>query len=210
MSYVGRALKMTRGLNNLPQPPENNDRVHDMVMDDKCLTANQRANTVGIFLKFWDWWNQCCCSMGVMWWNESVLVLMWAAEFWTSYSLWRDLSGRQHHQLPNYFFCQKIRQKDLLKNKASLCRKNIMLTLKLKIGVGATTWWLGLAGTRPCIAWRSNRHHLPVGVGASRSIIDFVVISSDLQLYVLDIQVKRDAELWNDHHLVVSWSRRWQ
>ncbi|KAI3356430.1 hypothetical protein L3Q82_017645 [Scortum barcoo] len=43
-----------------------------------------------------------------------------------------------------------------------------------------------------------------------RSMIDFVVISSDLRLYVLDTQVKRGAELSTDHHLVVvSWIR-WQ
>ena len=41
-----------------------------------------------------------------------------------------------------------------------------------------------------------------------RSII-FVVVSSDLRLYVLDNQVKRGAELSTDHHLVVSWIR-WQ
>uniref|UniRef100_A0A8C6MDN2 Endonuclease/exonuclease/phosphatase domain-containing protein n=1 Tax=Nothobranchius furzeri TaxID=105023 RepID=A0A8C6MDN2_NOTFU len=42
-----------------------------------------------------------------------------------------------------------------------------------------------------------------------RSMIDFVVVSSDLQLYVLDTRVKRGAELSTDHHLVVSWIR-WQ
>ena len=42
-----------------------------------------------------------------------------------------------------------------------------------------------------------------------RSVIDFVVVSSDLQLYVLDTQVKRGAELSTDHNLVVSWIR-WQ
>ncbi len=38
-----------------------------------------------------------------------------------------------------------------------------------------------------------------------RSMIDFVVISSDLRPYVLDTRVKRGAELSTDHHLVVSW-----
>ncbi|KAI3356013.1 hypothetical protein L3Q82_017286, partial [Scortum barcoo] len=42
-----------------------------------------------------------------------------------------------------------------------------------------------------------------------RSMIDFVVVSSDLWLYVLDTRVKRGAELSTDHHLVVSWIR-WQ
>ena len=42
-----------------------------------------------------------------------------------------------------------------------------------------------------------------------QSMIDFVVASSDLQLYVLDTRVKRGAELSTDHHLVVSWLR-WQ
>ncbi|TWW66922.1 hypothetical protein D4764_20G0009540 [Takifugu flavidus] len=38
-----------------------------------------------------------------------------------------------------------------------------------------------------------------------RSIIDFVVVSSDLQPYVLDSRVKRGAELSTDHHLVESF-----
>ncbi|KAI3364547.1 hypothetical protein L3Q82_011336 [Scortum barcoo] len=41
------------------------------------------------------------------------------------------------------------------------------------------------------------------------SMIDFVVVSSDLRPYVLDTRVKRGAELTTDHHLVVSWIR-WQ
>ncbi len=40
-----------------------------------------------------------------------------------------------------------------------------------------------------------------------RSMINFVVISSDLRPYVLDTRVKRGAELSTDHHLVVSWIR---
>ena len=40
-------------------------------------------------------------------------------------------------------------------------------------------------------------------------MIDFVVVSPDLRPYVLDTQVKREAELSTDHHLVVSWIR-WQ
>ncbi|KAI3353576.1 hypothetical protein L3Q82_020098 [Scortum barcoo] len=40
-----------------------------------------------------------------------------------------------------------------------------------------------------------------------RSMIDFVVVSSDLRSYVLDTRVKRGAELSTDHHLVVSWIR---
>ncbi|KAK3547070.1 hypothetical protein QTP86_009563 [Hemibagrus guttatus] len=40
-----------------------------------------------------------------------------------------------------------------------------------------------------------------------RSMIDFVVVSSDLQPHVLDTRVKRGAELLTDHHLVVSWIR---
>lgn len=36
-----------------------------------------------------------------------------------------------------------------------------------------------------------------------------VTVSSDLQPYVLDTQVKRRAELSPDHHLVISWIR-WQ
>ncbi|GAA6108396.1 receptor-type tyrosine-protein phosphatase F-like, partial [Tachysurus ichikawai] len=40
-----------------------------------------------------------------------------------------------------------------------------------------------------------------------RSMIDFVVVSSDLRPYVLDTRVKRGAELSTDHHLVVRWIR---
>ncbi|KAJ0055599.1 hypothetical protein NL108_005438 [Boleophthalmus pectinirostris] len=40
-----------------------------------------------------------------------------------------------------------------------------------------------------------------------RSMIDFVVVSSDLRPCVLDTRVKRGAELSTDHHLVVSWVR---
>ncbi|KAJ0064888.1 hypothetical protein NL108_017291 [Boleophthalmus pectinirostris] len=40
-----------------------------------------------------------------------------------------------------------------------------------------------------------------------RSMIDFVVVSSDLRPRVLDTRVKRGAELSTDHHLVVSWVR---
>ena len=40
-----------------------------------------------------------------------------------------------------------------------------------------------------------------------RSMIDFIVVSSDLRPYVLDTRVKRGAELSTDHYLVVSWFR---
>ncbi|KAK3525845.1 hypothetical protein QTP70_010916 [Hemibagrus guttatus] len=40
-----------------------------------------------------------------------------------------------------------------------------------------------------------------------RSMIDFVVVSSDLRPHVLDTRVKTGAELSTDHHLVVSWIR---
>ena len=39
------------------------------------------------------------------------------------------------------------------------------------------------------------------------SMIDFIVVSSDLRPHVLDTRVKRGAELSTDHHLVVSWLR---
>ena len=42
-----------------------------------------------------------------------------------------------------------------------------------------------------------------------RSMIDFVIISSDLWPCVLDTWVKRGAKLSTDHHLVVSWFQ-WQ
>ena len=41
------------------------------------------------------------------------------------------------------------------------------------------------------------------------SMIDFVVMSSDLRPHVLDTRAKRGAELSTDHHLVVSWLRWW-
>jgi len=40
-----------------------------------------------------------------------------------------------------------------------------------------------------------------------RSVIDFVVVSTDLKSLVLDTRVKRGAELSTDHHLVVSQLR---
>ncbi|KAK3514313.1 hypothetical protein QTP70_013799 [Hemibagrus guttatus] len=40
-----------------------------------------------------------------------------------------------------------------------------------------------------------------------RSMIDLVVVSSDLRPHVLDTRVKRGVELSTDHHLVVSWIR---
>uniref|UniRef100_A0A671V6D7 Endonuclease/exonuclease/phosphatase domain-containing protein n=1 Tax=Sparus aurata TaxID=8175 RepID=A0A671V6D7_SPAAU len=42
-----------------------------------------------------------------------------------------------------------------------------------------------------------------------RSMIDFVVVSSDLRPYGLDTRVKRGAELSTDHHLVLS-QNHWQ
>ena len=42
-----------------------------------------------------------------------------------------------------------------------------------------------------------------------RSMIDFVVVSSDLRPYVLDTRVKGGADLSTDYHLVVS-RIRWQ
>ncbi|KAI3353352.1 hypothetical protein L3Q82_019887 [Scortum barcoo] len=41
-----------------------------------------------------------------------------------------------------------------------------------------------------------------------RSMIDFVVVSSDLRPYVLDTRVKRGAELSTDHHLVIDRYRQ--
>ncbi|KAK3545440.1 hypothetical protein QTP70_007639 [Hemibagrus guttatus] len=40
-----------------------------------------------------------------------------------------------------------------------------------------------------------------------RSMINLVVVSSDLWPQVLDTRVKRGAELSSDHHLVLSWIR---
>ncbi|KAI3362559.1 hypothetical protein L3Q82_012265 [Scortum barcoo] len=61
--------------------------------------------------------------------------------------------------------------------------------------------WEGIRGVHQC-TW----HQDTLG---RRSMIDFVVVSSDLRPYVLDTRVKRGAELSTDHHLVVSWIR-WQ
>ena len=41
------------------------------------------------------------------------------------------------------------------------------------------------------------------------SMIDFVVVSSDLRPHVLDTRAKRGVELSSDHNLVVSWLRWW-
>ncbi|KAK3559257.1 hypothetical protein QTP86_008827 [Hemibagrus guttatus] len=43
-----------------------------------------------------------------------------------------------------------------------------------------------------------------------RSMINLVVVSSDLRLHVLDTRVKRGAELSPTHHLVVRWIRLWR
>ncbi|KAI3356522.1 hypothetical protein L3Q82_017729 [Scortum barcoo] len=64
----------------------------------------------------------------------------------------------------------------------------------------AASW----CGIRVSISAHGTR--TPLG---RRSMIDFVVVSSDLRPYVLDTRVKRGAELSTDHHLVVSWLR-WQ
>ena len=55
-------------------------------------------------------------------------------------------------------------------------------------------------------AHKCTWHQSPLG---QRSMIDFVIVSSDLRPCVLDTQVKRGAELSTDHHLVVRWVR-WQ
>ena len=47
------------------------------------------------------------------------------------------------------------------------------------------------------------------GILGRKSMIDFVLVSSDLRPYVFDTRVKREAELSTDHHLVVSWVRGW-
>ena len=65
-----------------------------------------------------------------------------------------------------------------------------------------------------CSSWIvHNEHHVNKGVHmctwhqdilGHSMMIDFVVMSSDLQLYVLST-LERRAELSTDHHLVVSW-----
>ena len=42
-----------------------------------------------------------------------------------------------------------------------------------------------------------------------RFIIGFIVLSSDLQAYVLDTCEKREADLTTNHHLEVNWTRWW-
>ncbi|KAI3372529.1 hypothetical protein L3Q82_023014, partial [Scortum barcoo] len=57
-------------------------------------------------------------------------------------------------------------------------------------------WTLHYSGVAQVHIW----HQDTLG---RRSMIDFVVVSSDLRPYVLDTRVKRGAELSTDHHLVV-------
>jgi exonuclease III len=45
--------------------------------------------------------------------------------------------------------------------------------------------------------------HRPGDPGRQRSLIDFIIASDDLRPAVLDVRVKRGAELSTDHHLVV-------
>ncbi|KAI3359972.1 hypothetical protein L3Q82_014302 [Scortum barcoo] len=78
----------------------------------------------------------------------------------------------------------------------------------LRLGTPLFYW-----GTSTLIAQGNNSdtwmHVAPGHTLGRRSMIDFVVVSSDLRPYVLDTRVKRGAELSTDHHLVVSWIR-WQ
>lgn len=46
--------------------------------------------------------------------------------------------------------------------------------------------------------------HVAPGFLEHRSMIDYVIVSSDLWTHVLDTQVKRGVELSTDHRLVVS------
>lgn len=48
------------------------------------------------------------------------------------------------------------------------------------------------------------------GILGRKSIIDFVIISLHLHLYVLENWVKRGPELSTDHHLVVRWILVWE
>lgn len=48
-------------------------------------------------------------------------------------------------------------------------------------------------------------HHQ--GTLGCRSMIDFELVSPDLQVYVLDTWVKKGVELLTDHILAVSWIR---
>ena len=52
-----------------------------------------------------------------------------------------------------------------------------------------------------CVTWHQDSLN-------QRSMIDFVIVSSDMRRYVLDTRVKRGAELSTDHFLVVS-KLRW-
>ena len=56
------------------------------------------------------------------------------------------------------------------------------------------------------VAHKCTRYQATLG---QRSMIDFVVVSSELRPYILDSRVKRGAELSTDHHLVVSWISWW-
>ncbi|KAI3358313.1 hypothetical protein L3Q82_014754, partial [Scortum barcoo] len=83
----------------------------------------------------------------------------------------------------------------------------ILRTKTLAIGTWNVT---SLGGKEPELQCGRLRVHVAPGHPLGRrSMIDFVVVSSDLRPYILDTRVKRGAELSTDHHLVVSWIR-WQ
>lgn len=48
--------------------------------------------------------------------------------------------------------------------------------------------------------------HMTPGHPGCMSRVDFVTVSSDLQVYLLDTWVKRGTELSTYHHLVASWT----
>uniref|UniRef100_A0A3B5R1C1 Perforin-1-like n=1 Tax=Xiphophorus maculatus TaxID=8083 RepID=A0A3B5R1C1_XIPMA len=77
----------------------------------------------------------------------------------------------------------------------------LLLDFCARHGLSITNTVFKLKGVHMC-TWHQDT------LGCS-SMIDFVIVSSDLRPNVLDTQVKRGTELSTDHYLVVSWLRWW-
>ena len=77
----------------------------------------------------------------------------------------------------------------------------LLLDFCARHGLSITNTMFEHKGAHKCTRYQSTL--------GRRSMIDFVIVSSDLRPHVLDTRVKRGAELSTDHHLVVSWIREW-